>query len=161
MFRRNKAATRGKIPRYPYPAAKTMMPGKAAINVPHSPQPPSYPGRSRFTPRVRNMIARHNDAHPYSVWLARALGDSYGRGINGSRGTIATGLSRNGAGPIADPSVGFAGYGQPPQIFTGWNPGAQGSVGTPLTTPGGLPGTSLSTGSPLDSAMAQIMQGTQ
>lgn len=116
----------------------------------------------RYTPRVRAVLTRVWDPHPVSVAQALALGRIYGKGINGSRGIISTGASRGRVGAVADPTVGWAGNTVPPQLFTGWNPAAQMTTGTILTTPDGLPGTSLplGSGSPLDSAMATIMQGS-
>jgi hypothetical protein len=108
--------------------------------------------RTSYIPLVRAFVVRVWQPHPVAVAYARELGDIYGRGIDGGRGTI-----------IANSSAdsGFMGYAAPPQLFTGWNPAYQSQVGTPLVTPGGLPGTSVPGGSgPLDSAMAQIMAGT-
>jgi hypothetical protein len=105
-----------------------------------------------FTPRVITVITRLWQPHPIAVAYARAIGDGWGKGIDGQRGTI-----------IANSSAdsGFMGYAQPPQLFAGWNPRYQTSVGTTLTTPGGLPGTSVpGANSPMDSAMATIMAGT-
>jgi hypothetical protein len=110
--------------------------------------------RKSYAARVRQVITEVHEAHPVSVAYSLELADIYGRGIDGGRGTIL----RNGS--AAD---GFTGYAQPPQLFTGWNPAYQQDVGTPLTTPGGLPGTAVPLGaaSPLDSAVAQIFAGTQ
>jgi hypothetical protein len=132
--------------------------------IPRSPQPATkLRRRRRFTPRITAYVTRYHDPHPISVFQAIALGDLYGRGIDGHAGTISTGSGRPWKpGREADPATGFTGYAQPPQLFTGWNPGYQVQVGTPLKDPVGLPGTSLPLGSasPLDSAMAQIMQGS-
>jgi hypothetical protein len=120
-------------------------------------------GRRAYTPRVVTVVQRLWQPHPISVVSALALGDLYGRGISGHTGTIATETSRPyQPGQVANPAAGFTGYAQPPQLFTGWNPGYQTEVGTPFRDPGGLPGTSLplGSGSPLDAAMAQIMQGS-
>jgi hypothetical protein len=119
--------------------------------------------RRSYVPRVTAYVQRYWQPHPVSVVSAIALGDLYGRGISGHAGTIATETGRPGrAGAAANPATGFTGYAQPPQLFTGWNPAAQKDTGTPLRDPVGLPGTSLplGSGSPLDSAMAQIMQGS-
>lgn len=164
--RRARKAPRRQGPRgntYEYPAAHNLMPGAGAIAIPHSPQPPTFPKVRGYRPRVLSHVVRTWLPHPVSVQQAQALGDLYGRGINGQRGTIATEASRNGAGAVDDPSVGFAGYGRVPHLFTGWNPAAQPHTGTVIKTPGGLPDTSLPawSGSPLQSAMAQIFQGTQ
>jgi|HubBroStandDraft_4_1064222.scaffolds.fasta_scaffold01801_5 hypothetical protein len=131
--------------------------------IPRAPAAPLKLRRRRsYTPRVTAVVQRIWGPHPISVVSAIALGDLYGRGINGDTGHIATQTSRPyKPGESADPAAGFTGYGQPPQLFTGWNPGYQTEVGTPLTDPVGLPGTSLpGSGSPLDAAMAQIMQGS-
>jgi hypothetical protein len=133
--------------------------------VPRTPQPPIRGLRRRrsYTPRITPYLTRYHDPHPVSVVSAIILGDLYGRGINGHAGTISTASGRPWKpGKSANPATGFTGYAQPPQLFTGWNPGYQTEVGTPLTDPTGLPGTSLplGSGSPLDSAMAQIMQGS-
>jgi len=101
---------------------------------------------------ARTVLVRVWQPHPIAVAYARALAVIYGAGISGRRGTIIAGSSAD---------SGFAGYASPPQLFYGWNPAYQRQVGTPLITPGGLPGTSVpGASSPLDSAMAQIMAGT-
>lgn len=118
--------------------------------------------RRRYQPQVNQYVTLERRPHPVSVDYALALGDLYGRGIRGLVGTISTGSSRGRGGHVADPSAGFAGYAQPPQLFTGWNPAYQTAVGTPLKGPSGLPDTSAPLGStsPMDSAMNQIMAGS-
>lgn len=107
-----------------------------------------------FVPGVRNYLTRVLLPHPIAVANARGLARIYGPGISGGRGTIL-------ANTTADDSPGFFGWAAPPQLFLGWNPADQTHVGTSLTTPGGLPDTSIPGGSgPLDSAMAQIVAGT-
>ena len=119
--------------------------------------------RRRFTARVVPYLTLWHAPHPVSVYSAVALGDLYGRGINGHAGHIATESGRPWKpGKTPNPATGFTGYAQPPQLFTGWNPAYQTQTGTPLRDPSGLPGTSLPLGSasPLDTAMATIMQGS-
>lgn len=118
--------------------------------------------RRSWLPRVDRLVVNKWRPHPISVASARALGDLYGRGISGHAGTISTGSSRPRAGHTGDPAVGFAGYAQPPQLFTGWNPAYQTQTGTVLRNASDLPSTSQpgATG-PLDAAMLQITAGTQ
>lgn len=145
------------------PRPDTRPPGAGDVPVGRAPAPPlKLRFRRRFVPRVVPSVTLWHAPHPVSVFSAAALGDLYGRGINGHAGTISTGASRAAAGAAADPATGYAGYAQPPQLFTGWNPAAQAASGTPIRDPGGLPGTSLPLGSasPLDTAMVTIMQGS-
>lgn len=120
--------------------------------------------RRRFAAKVESRVVQVWHAHPVSVSQAVALGDIYGRGINGSRGTISTGSSRSFGGAAADPAVGWAGYTAPPQLFTGWNPAYQAHVGTPIkdAAANSLPYTSVPLGSasPMDAAMSSIMAGS-
>lgn len=143
------------------PHIEQRPPGPGDIRIPRARARPLRLGfRRAFVPRVTTVVTRVWHANPWSVYAAQALGDLYGRGISGHAGTIASGASRNGAGRVADPSVGWSGYTAPPQLFTGWNPAYQMTVGTPIKGGlDGLPNTSLPAGGPLDSAMAQIMQG--
>ena len=105
-----------------------------------------------FAPRTADIITRVWLPAPVAVAYSRAIARIWGKGISGDRGSIIANSS---------PDDGFAGYAAPPQVFVGWQPGYQLQVGTPLTTPGGLPGTSVpGSVSPMDSAMAAIMMGT-
>ena len=147
------------------PRPEQRPPGSGDVRIGLAPAAPlKLRSRRRFTARVVCYVTRAWAPHPVSVASAVALGDLYGRGISGHAGTISTGASRTTTGRAADPSTGFTGYAQPPQLFTGWNPKAQTSVGTPIRDgTGGLPATSLpaGSGSPLDAAMAQIMAGSE
>jgi hypothetical protein len=145
------------------PRPDTRPPGPGDIHIPLSRQPaPKLRRRRRFTPRVTTYVTRWWNPHPVSVYSAVALGDLYGRGINGHAGTISTEASRNGVGKSANPATGWTGYTDVPQgLFTGWNPAYQKDVGTPIKDPSGLPNTSVpGGGSPLDAATAAIFAGS-
>lgn len=102
-------------------------------------------------PKVIRYTTPVHAAHPISVGMSVALGNLYGRGINGQNGTIRYGY----------PDIGtrskYQGYVNPPQLFTGWNPRTA-AGGAIRRTPGGLPGTQAPPGyiSPLLQAAATV-----
>lgn len=70
-----------------------------------------------FSPRVSKVTHTVRSPHPVSVWMATALGNLYGRGINGHAGTFEYGM------PGQSTNRGrYAGYVYPDAMFVGYSP---------------------------------------
>jgi len=107
-----------------------------------------------FSPRVQKVTHTIHDPHPVAVWMATALGNLYGRGINGHTGAFCYG------GGQAANRTRFSGYAYPAQGFVGWNP-RRVAAGHLATGQARLPTTSPQdpTDNPLINAVATINAG--
>jgi len=108
-----------------------------------------------FRQRTARVSVTVRQPHPVSQYMASALGEIYGRGINGHAGAF-----RYGTAGLATNRTKYGGYVYPPQMFVGWNPRrvAGGSI---RYKPGSLPATAPNdpNDNPLTNAVATIAAG--
>lgn len=103
-------------------------------------------------PEVRVYRTPVRSAAPQAVALARGLGWLFGKAIKGDNGAIRYGY------PSLGTRAKYTGYVNPPQVFTGYDPG-QVAAGFIRPDPASLPGDSVSPAagrSPLHQAMSNV-----
>lgn len=103
-------------------------------------------------PRVDHYDVPVRAAAPQAIFIARALGAIFGRGINGHTGTVRYGYP--GLGDRAK----YGGYANTPQLFIGYDP-KKVAAGAFRGAPGSLPSTSGPStllSSPLQRSMATV-----
>lgn len=106
-------------------------------------------------PQILDYRTRVWGSAPQAVQIARGLGWLFGKAIKGDNGAIRIGY------PAIASRQKFAGYAQPPQIFTGYT-AAKVAGGTVRVAPAAMPSVQAPIGmgaNPLVSAMATVSAG--